>query len=268
MSKIQVKSDMLPSSDNLVSTEDIPAQKKPYWGAWPTVGFGCGLQVVSVFIAGLVTIGFLVIGFTSDSAESIITYLQGLLENGLYWALVTIATAIVCTYLIWLIIKLRHTLSVTEYLGLRPISVKAMLISLAMAVGLIALSDGLSYFLGKPIVSEWQLNLYVSSGWPVLLWAAFIVFGPIFEEALFRGLLFEGFRQSRMGAIGAVILTAFLWAISHVQYDAYGMIGILIWGIVLGVVRFRTGSLWSVLAMHALLNLVATVETALYIMAN
>jgi len=268
MSKIQVKSDILPSSDNLVSTEDIPVQKKPYWGAWPTVGFGCGIQVVSVFIAMLVTIGFLVIGFTGDSVESIITYLLSLWENGLYFALVTITTAIVCTYLIWLIIKMRHTLSVTEYLGLRPISVKAILISLAIATGLIALSDGLSYVLGKPIVPEWQLNLYLNSGSPILLWAAFIVFGPIFEEALFRGFLFEGFRQSRIGVIGAVILTAFLWAISHVQYDAYGMIGILIWGIVLGVVRFRTGSLWSVLAMHALLNLVATIETAVYAMAN
>ncbi len=259
---------MLNNSDDVSPTEDIPVQKKPYWGAWPTVGFGCGLQVVSVFISGLVVIGFLVAGFTGDSIESMTTYLQDLLENGLYYALVTIATAIVCTYLIWLIIKMRHTLSATEYLGLRPISVKAILISLAIAAGLMALSDGLSYVLGKPFVSEWEQNLYLSSGSPILLWAAFIVFGPIFEEALFRGFLFEGFRQSRIGVIGAVILTAFLWAISHVQYDVYLMIGIFVWGIVLGVVRFRTGSLWSVLAMHALFNLVATVETAVYAVAN
>jgi membrane protease YdiL (CAAX protease family) len=253
---------------NEESTEEVTEGKKPYWGAWPTVGFGCGTLLVSVFIAMLVTIGFLAFGFTGDSAEGITTFLLGLLHNGLYFALVTIATAITGAFFIWLIIKSRHTLSVTEYLGLRPISVKAMLISLAIAAGLIALNDGLSYVLGKPIVSDWQQNLYVSSGWPVLLWAAFIVFGPIFEEALFRGFLFEGFRNSAIGVMEAVILTAFLWAIAHVQYSIYGIIGIFIWGIVLGLVRFRTGSLWSVLSMHALLNLVATIETAVYAMAK
>jgi len=248
--------------------EEITEQKKPFWGAWPTVGFGCGLLVVNMIISMLVMLGFLFIKFTGNSIESMITFLTDLLEDGLFFLLITIATAIVGTYLITLIIKSRHTISIAEYLGLRPMSIKAILISLAVAAGLLVLNDGLAYVLGKPIVSEWQVAVYMTSGWPVLLWAAFIVFGPIFEEALFRGLLFEGFRQSRMGVIGAVILTAFLWAISHIQYDAYGVIGIFIWGIVLGIVRFKTGSLWSVLMMHALLNLVATVETAVYAIAK
>jgi membrane protease YdiL (CAAX protease family) len=246
-------------------TEEITVQKKPFWGPWPTVGFGCGLLVVAIMTAMLVTLGFIFVKFTGGSAADMITLLQGLLGNGLYFTLVTIATAVLCTYLISFIIKIRHTISITEYLGLQPISIKAILLSLAIAAGLIVLDDGLSYVLGKPMVSEWQLNLYNTSGWPVLLWAAFIVFGPIFEEALFRGFLFEGFRHSRIGVIGAIILTALLWALSHVQYRAYGMIAIFIWGIVLGIVRFRTGSLWSVLSMHALLNLVATIETALYV---
>lgn len=249
-------------------TGEATEGKKPFWGAWPTAGFGCGLMTISVIVVIPVMIGFVLTGFTGDSMESMNTFLWGLLENGLFFALATIAIAIVGTYLISLIIKMRHTISITEYLGLRPISVKAMLISLVIAAGLVALSDSLSYVLGKTTVSGWQLNLYVSSGWPILLWAAFIVFAPIFEETLFRGFLFEGFRHSRIGVAGAVILTAFLWAISHVQYDAYGIIAILIWGIVFGIVRFRTGSLWSVLSMHSLMNLVGTVETAIYAMTK
>jgi len=250
------------------TTEEITVQKKPYWGPWPTVGFGCLLNIVAVTVSMLVTLGFVIAKSAGASAESIFTVLKGLLGNGLYFALVTIVSAVVCIYVISVIIKMRHTISVNAYLGLRPISVKAVLISLAIALGLIALNDGLSYVLGRPIVSEWQLNLYANSTWPVFLWLALIVFGPIFEEALFRGFLFEGFRWSRIGVIGAVILTAFLWAISHVQYDGYGIATIFVWGIVFGIVRFRTGSLWSVISMHALLNLVSMVETAILIAAN
>jgi hypothetical protein len=250
------------------TTEEITVHNKPYWGAWPTTGFGCLLIIVGVTVSGLVTLGFVIAKSAGASAENIFTVLKGLLGNGLYYALATIVTAVVCIYLISVIIKIRHTISVTEYLGLRPISIKALFISLAIALGLIALNDGLLYILGKPIVSEWQLNLYANSVWPVSLWAAFIVFGPIFEETLFRGFLFEGFRWSRIGVIGAVILTAFLWAISHVQYNAFGMVTIFVWGIVFGMVRFRTGSLWSVISIHALINLVSTVETAILVAAK
>lgn len=243
--------------------EDITAPKKPFWGPWPTVGFGCGLLVVSTVVSMLVMLGFLVVKFTGDSSASITTLLRDLMGNGLYFALATIATAVVCTYLISLIIKIRHTISITEYLGLRPISIKTILISLAIAAGTVVLIDGISYVLGKPITPEWQLNVLRTSGWPVLLWVALIVFAPVFEETLFRGFLFEGFRQSRIGVIGAVILTAFFWALSHLQYGAYGLVTVFILGIVLGVVRFRTGSLWSTFSMHAFVNLVALIQTFL-----
>jgi membrane protease YdiL (CAAX protease family) len=249
-------------------TEDLTAQKKPFWGPWPTAGFGCGLLVVSVIISMLVVIGFLVGEFIGDSTASIDRLTQDLMGNGLYFSLASIAIAIVCTCLISLIIKIRHTLSISEYLGLRPISIKTILASLAIAAGMVILTDGISYLLGKPFVSEWQMDLYMNSRWPVLLWVALIVFAPAFEETLFRGFLFEGFRQSRIGVIGAVILTALLWALSHIQYGAYGLVTIFVLGIVLGIVRFRTGSLWSTLVMHALINLVAMTETAFYIIVK
>ena len=50
----------------------------------------------------------------------------------------------------------------------------------------------------------------------------------------------------------------------HFQYDAYGIATIFTLGLVMGAVRYKTGSLWSVLIIHALFNLVALVETYLY----
>jgi membrane protease YdiL (CAAX protease family) len=245
--------------------EEATEQKQLYWGPWPTVGLGCGLMAIAIFLSGIVAMAFMAVELSSHPSPDLQEVLQSLLTNGLYYSITTMAVAIGCTGMIMLFINMRHTISVREYLGLRSVSTRNILISLAVAIGLVILFDGISYTLGKPLVSEWQLALYRSSGWPLLLWLAFVIFGPIFEETLFRGFLFEGFRQSQMGVIGAIILTTVFWSLSHVQYNASGIASIFIFGIVLGVMRFRTASLWSVISMHALFNVVGMLETALYV---
>ena len=59
------------------------------------------------------------------------------------------------------------------------------------------------------------------------------------------------------------LLTALIWALIHVQYSAYEIAIIFIMGIMLGIVRLRTGSLWSAILMHAFMNFVATLQLAL-----
>jgi uncharacterized protein len=90
-----------------------------------------------------------------------------------------------------------------------------------------------------------------------------VVFAPAFEEAFFRGFLLVGLKDSKIGSIGAVCLTAAVWASLHFQYDFYGMLTVLVLGIVLGTVRLRTGSLWSSILIHSFWNLIAMLGTAL-----
>jgi membrane protease YdiL (CAAX protease family) len=92
-----------------------------------------------------------------------------------------------------------------------------------------------------------------------------VIFAPLFEECFFRGFLFAGFLHSRMGVIGAVAVTSVTFAALHFQYDLYGMASILVMGIVLGIVRWRTGSLWSTILLHSLWNLTGIIQTALYV---
>ncbi|MFC1958097.1 lysostaphin resistance A-like protein [Chloroflexota bacterium] len=108
-----------------------------------------------------------------------------------------------------------------------------------------------------------MVNVYNTSVWPPLLWAALIIFAPAFEETFFRGFLFEGFRQSRIGIIGTIGLTALTWAALHMQYDIYGIVTIFIMGVLLGIVRLKTDSLWSPLLIHAFFNFVATLQVAI-----
>jgi membrane protease YdiL (CAAX protease family) len=92
-----------------------------------------------------------------------------------------------------------------------------------------------------------------------------VIFAPLFEEIFFRGFVFVGLKQTRLGAVGTIALTSLTWALLHIQYDIYGMATILILGIAFGIIRFKTGSLWSTLFLHFIWNTLAMVSTILYI---
>lgn len=247
------------------TAEEVEEQKNPYWGAWPTVGLGCALMAIAIFASAVIAMVFLASSLHGNTLADIKKVLEGFTTNGLYFSVTGIAEAIVCTGLIIVFINMLHTISFRDYLGLRAFSIKQTLVVLGITLGILLLSDGTSLLLGKPAVGEWQLALYQSSVWPALLWISFVIFGPVFEEVLFRGFLFEGFRHSSMGVIGAVLVTALLWSLGHIQYNFYGIAQIFIFGVVLGYIRYKTGSLWSVIAMHSLFNLVGMAETALQV---
>ena len=101
---------------------------------------------------------------------------------------------------------------------------------------------------------------------PALIWIAVVIFAPVFEEIFFRGFLFAGFRNSRVGIIGAILLTAVLWALLHAtQYGIWELLVIFGLGVAFGVARWKTNSLFASLSMHSMWNLIAMVQTLLYI---
>jgi membrane protease YdiL (CAAX protease family) len=244
-----------------------PRLKKKLWGPWATAGLGLAVIAVFLIIQVLVVVVYAIItAFSQPGLTSPAEFLNILLARlGLLTALATCISAVICLGLIILFIRARKGASIVEYLGLKRITVKNILVALAIVAGLIILSDGISLLLGRPLQTEDTLNIYRTSIWPALIWIAFVVFGPIFEETLFRGFLFEGFRQSRIGPIGAIGLTALSWALIHIPSDFYDIAVIFVAGILLGIVRLKTGSLWTPLIMHAFANIVATLETVLII---
>ena len=86
----------------------------------------------------------------------------------------------------------------------------------------------------------------------------------MFEETFFRGFLFRGIQQTWMGNIGAILITALLWASIHMQYDLYQIALIFVHGIVLGCVRVKSNSIVTTMFLHAMMNLVATVEMCVF----
>lgn len=105
-----------------------------------------------------------------------------------------------------------------------------------------------------------MITVYTTSGSFPLFLFGLVVAAPLAEEFFFRGFLFAGLVDSRLGPAGAIALTAFAFGILHPQYDLYGIANIAVLGVLLGVIRWRTGSLWLCAFLHGLMNLAATVD--------
>ncbi len=91
-----------------------------------------------------------------------------------------------------------------------------------------------------------------------LLVLSVVIIVPIYEELIFRGLLWqttaEQFINKKTGAIFASVLTASIFAVVHVQYDFFEIVSIFILALILGYARYRSGSLLLPILMHIFNN--------------
>ncbi len=81
-----------------------------------------------------------------------------------------------------------------------------------------------------------------------------VVVAPICEEVFFRGYLFGGLLRG-MNVWLATLTSALIFMVVH--GDVGSAVPLLVIGLVLPVLRWRTGSLWPGVALHTLNNLIA-----------
>ncbi|HYD14414.1 MAG TPA: CPBP family intramembrane glutamic endopeptidase [Allosphingosinicella sp.] len=86
-----------------------------------------------------------------------------------------------------------------------------------------------------------------------------VVTGPLFEEFMFRGVLFSGLLR-RWGFWAAAIVPSILWGLWHWGYEAWFIASIMGSGVVLAIIRLLSGSLYLPLALHAAGNLLVTLN--------
>ena len=156
--------------------------------------------------------------------------------------------------------------SVAEYLGLVWPRRSEVVFAIAAVVAAIVVGNVISWLLGRNIVTTFQTEIYrtaAAAGWlPWLwLWLAVVVATPIGEEMVFRGFLFRGWLRLPNAAGPVIVITALLWALVHVQYDWYVSGQIFAFGLLLGWMRWATGSTVLTMLMHGLINLEGMIET-------
>jgi membrane protease YdiL (CAAX protease family) len=237
------------------------------WGFWATVGFGVIVTFISLVVQIVITVIFIVAGLGNRRMVDLteLDYAEWLetIDLGLLLSLSIIVSAIICIGVILLIIKVRRGASVADYLGLKSFGIRILIVALAISLAYIGITSLINMALDRSVETDVMTEAYINTGLPVLFWIAIVVFGPVFEEVFFRGFLFEGFRRSKIGVIGAVILTSLVWAGFHLQYGLFEIVSLFFLGVILGIARYKTRSLWVPVSMHAFNNLIAVILMAL-----
>jgi membrane protease YdiL (CAAX protease family) len=154
--------------------------------------------------------------------------------------------------------------SAADYLGLIWPRRGEAVFGFAAMVALIIAGNLLSWLVGRGLVTPFQLDIYrtaSAAGWLLWLWLAVVVVTPIGEEILFRGFLFRGWLRSPRDAWPVIVVTALLWAIIHLQYDWYVIGQVFVFGLLLGWMRWASGSTVLTILLHALINSEGMIET-------
>lgn len=237
-----------------------------YWGFWATLALGI---LVFLIFSVCQAMGLFTYIYTVDPqaiarlAQPDPTIGIGELLNqysfsGDALAVAEIPAAILGVLMIlWL--SSRHTaVTANEYLTLNIPKLKTLLLFLGLMTLIIGLMELVNVWLDRPI-PEFMSEVYVNTQNLPLLWIAVSLAAPFFEEFLFRGFLLEGFARTKLGVVGAVILTSAIWAIIHTQYGWFEITSIFLIGIILCIAKINSKSLYVPIAMHMLMNITASI---------
>ena len=224
------------------------------WGRWSTLG----LSLVALFGGQGVALTALVWWYGLS-----LTHWSDLMGDGVLVTLSVYIATVVQTALLALMARPTGA-GPANYLGLILPPRRDLVLGIGIVAIFGAAADGVSRILGLNPVTQFELDIYRSAsaaGWLPWLGLAIVVVGPIGEETLFRGFLFRGWHRSPRDAWLAIIVTALLWAMSHVQYNLYLIAQVFLYGLVLGWFRWKSGSTILTMLLHGLVNFLGMLET-------
>lgn len=166
----------------------------------------------------------------------------------------------------YLIVHSRRGLSFWSYIGWhgwRRLKGKALLPWFGVLIGSVILNGVLMTLTGRT-GSDVMLELLKTTNHYLII--VMLVFGaPLIEELFFRGFMFKGLENSRVGGVGAVLITSLIWVLIHGgQYNLTEMGYLMVLGVLFGYARLKTGSLPLSIGLHVVNNLIAVVSMLLW----
>ena len=145
-------------------------------------------------------------------------------------------------------------------LGLRPPAVEGVWPWVGLFVLWCAAEEVVDIFYPVQVRAEWLEELGQLSLPEELVLAVLV--GPLCEELLFRGAMFSALLR-RWGIWAAAIVPSLLSGLVHVQYEGWYVVSIAGSCVVLAMIRWKSGSIYLPLGLHAAFNLAATLGASL-----
>ena len=210
-------------------------------------------QLIGVYIAGK-----LVLPATKNATMGDIFFFGS--NDGTVVSLSIIIGCILLVAISVLLIRVRGG-NVKQYLALKPFSWTGGIGMLGLLLIFMIGSQALTYLLDKsPLVFVDPLYQSVSSVW--LLIFAMVIVAPIYEELIFRGLLWSAIAEQftgatykeQRGAVVASLVTSVIFAVIHLQYGIYEIGTIVVLALIFCYARIKSGSLVLPMLLHVVNN--------------
>jgi len=235
------------------------------WKFWATVAWTAATLAVWVAVQVLVFIAVLFyLGIGDDASSSDI---EKLASHAVVVSLIAILAAPAQIGVVALAIRFARC-RFAEYLALVRPSRTYLWIGLACLVVLLPFADLVTWMSGRAIVPPFVIEAYKSArdtGTIWLLTIALTVAAPLTEEIVFRGFMYRGLAASRFGVAGAILVPSAIWSVMHVQYEGFFIVQIFLLGAVFGVLRWKSGSTWLTIVLHAMVNLSSLLQTVYFV---
>lgn len=224
------------------------------WGRLSTLG----LAVVAMLVGQIIALAALAWG----SGQSI-SQLSELGGEG--FAVITIILVSTPAEIALLVLFARQRSdNVAAYLGLVVPRRSDVIVGIVAVVALVVVANTVSWLLGHDLVTSFQKDIFRTSTSPLsmlLLWIAVVIGAPAGEEIIFRGFLFCGWLREPRDTWPTIIVTGALFALLHVQYDWFVIGQVFAFGLLLGFMRWASGSTLLTMLLHALINFEGMIET-------
>jgi tetratricopeptide (TPR) repeat protein/membrane protease YdiL (CAAX protease family) len=154
---------------------------------------------------------------------------------------------------------------IEDYFGLRLPRKRDAIIGIAATGGFLLLKYASNFHNGVIPVLPAELEEYESAsaaGVLPLLFVTNVLIAPLGEELVYRGFLFRGLEKSRIGAIGAVLVSTVFWTALHLNYNFRLLVFIATLGLLFGWLRVRSQSVLLTWFLHGLTNLTVLAAVA------
>lgn len=244
-----------------------PTSSPRVWKFWGTAFWGF-VVFAAMFVGQIAVVAFFVLrrggpidqGAFSDAVRMVVSH-----GSTISLSVITGLPAVLAA--LWIAIAIKGA-RFADYLALRSFSLSNFVIGVVALFVLVMGWDAVSRATGREVEPGFMGDVLKSARDDGALWlliVSFCVAAPVTEEFFARGFLYRGWSETFLRVPGAIILSSLVWTGLHLQYNWYFLGEVFSIGLLLGYLRYRSGSTWLTIILHGLNNLAAVVQTMLLV---
>lgn len=256
---------------NMIEDKEVADNEiQSVWSFWKTIGITFFIITVGNFFLQFLVMGanlipaFFQNGHFSFNSSTFKDTMGEVVQKSFVISESILVSDFVSVLVILYFVRKKNREQMKSYLGFNPVRVIPFVIWQAIMV---AAFFGMNYIVSQTSIEEPDFMKFMrdilktdSVAGLVLMLMALVVAAPLFEELLFRGFMYTGMIRSRAGIIGAIIIPSIMWALVHVQYEWLWISMIFFMGILFTLARHMSGSIYTVIGMHAVNNFLSFID--------